>query len=85
MPPQDTNLLNDETEQTLPLDEVERLEHTLGEPRHLPGQTVVARELRATRGEGCALAVELPMPIVDVLGAPLHVDEIDEASLIEVG
>lgn len=55
-----------------------------GEVVHPVSQLIASRQRGAVLGEGCSFLVEFALSTGDLVGAPLHIGEFDEAALVEV-
>jgi len=83
----DAHLFDDETQEALTLLEVERIyaiHNAFAEVRDSVAQKVVFGELTALSREALTLVMQLVATTLNLLGAALQLDEIDEPSLIEV-
>jgi hypothetical protein len=87
VPAGDADLFDDESQQLLPLVEVETVERVEGAAREVGdalAQLVVAGELGALLREGVTLVGQLGAAGVDVFGAAPQFDELDQPGLVEV-
>jgi hypothetical protein len=88
LPAGDVHVVDDEAQQLLALGEVELVDaggRLSGEVADALLETVIDGELLAVRDELVALLEQGVVPLVDVVGSSLHLGEVEEAGLVEVG
>jgi len=88
VPAGDADFFDDEPNEFLALLEVESVEGGAGgggESADSSVESVAGGQVGALAGEGVALGVEGGAPVVELSGAALQFDQLDEAGLVEVG